>query len=41
MAMERFRYPSNDRFDDTGELDALLHPSQALDHPSEVPVIRI
>src|ERR1700758_5226090 len=35
--MERFRYPaSNDDFDDACDLDALLHPSQAFEHPSEV-----
>jgi hypothetical protein len=30
------RYRSNDRLDDAGDLDALLHPSQAFGHPSEV-----
>jgi hypothetical protein len=30
------RYPSNDQFDDADDLDALLHPSQTFDHPSEV-----
>jgi hypothetical protein len=35
--MERFHYPaSNDDFDDACDLDALLHPSQAFEHPSEV-----
>ena len=35
--MERFRYPaSNDDFDDACDLDALLHPFQAFEHPSEV-----
>jgi hypothetical protein len=35
--MERFHYPaSNDDFDDACDLDALLHPSQAFAHPSEV-----
>ena len=32
--MERHR--SNDHLDDAGDLDALLHPSQAFGHPSEV-----
>jgi hypothetical protein len=27
---------SNDEFDDAGDLDALLHPSQAFEHPSKV-----
>ena len=27
---------SDDEFDDVGDLDALLHPSQAFEHPSEV-----
>ena len=30
------RCPINDQFDDADDLDALLHPSQAFDHPSEV-----
>jgi hypothetical protein len=35
--MERLHYPaSNDDFDDACDLDALLHPSQAFEHPSEV-----
>lgn len=35
--MERFRHPeSNDQFDDACDLDALLHPAQAFEHPSEV-----
>ena len=35
--MERFHHPtSNDEFDDACDLDALLHPSQAFEHPSEV-----
>ena len=35
--MERFCHPeSNDQFDDACDLDALLHPAQAFEHPSEV-----
>jgi hypothetical protein len=35
--MERFHHPiSKDEFDDACDLDALLHPSQAFEHPSEV-----
>jgi hypothetical protein len=35
--MERIHYPaSSDDFDDACDLDALLHPSQAFEHPSEV-----
>jgi hypothetical protein len=35
--MERLHYPaSNDDFDDACDLDALLQPSQAFEHPSEV-----
>jgi hypothetical protein len=35
--MERFRHPAcNDQFDDACDLDALLHPAQAFEHPSEV-----
>jgi hypothetical protein len=35
--MERLHYPaSNDDFDDACDLDTLLHPSQAFEHPSEV-----
>jgi hypothetical protein len=35
--MERLHYPaSNDDFDDACDLDALLHPSQAFEHHSEV-----
>jgi hypothetical protein len=35
--MKRFHYPaSNDDFDDACDLDALLHPFQAFEHPSEV-----
>ena len=35
--MERFRHPvSNDQFDDACDLDSLLHPAQAFEHPSEV-----
>ena len=35
--MERLHYlASNDAFDDACDLDALLHPSQAFEHPSEV-----
>jgi hypothetical protein len=35
--MKRFHYPaSNDDLDDACDLDALLHPSQAFEHPSEV-----
>ena len=30
------RYHSNDQFGDACDLDALLHPSQAFDHPAEV-----
>jgi hypothetical protein len=30
------RYHSNDQFGDAGDLDALLYPSQAFGHPSEV-----
>ena len=30
------RYHSNDHSDDAGDLDALLHPSQAFGHPSDV-----
>jgi hypothetical protein len=30
------RYRSNEQFDDAGDLDALLHPSQAFGHPTEV-----
>jgi hypothetical protein len=29
-------YHSNDQFGDAGDLDALLYPSQAFGHPSEV-----
>jgi hypothetical protein len=32
--MERYR--SKDQLDDASDLDALLHPSQAFGHPSEV-----
>jgi hypothetical protein len=32
--MERYR--SNDHSDDASDLDALLHPSQAFGHPSDV-----
>ena len=35
--MQRFhRAAVNDQFDDACDLDALLHPSQAFDHPSDV-----
>jgi hypothetical protein len=35
--MERFGdRPSNDEFDDACDLDTLLYPSQAFEHPSEV-----
>jgi hypothetical protein len=35
--MERFNYPiPNDQFDDACDLDALLHPCQAFEHPSNV-----
>jgi hypothetical protein len=35
--MQRFHLPtSNDEFDDACDLDALLHPSQAFEHPCEV-----
>jgi hypothetical protein len=35
--MKRFHYPaSNDEFDDACDLDTLLHPAQAFEHPSEV-----
>jgi hypothetical protein len=35
--MKRFRHSgSNDQFDDACDLDALLHPAQAFEHPSEV-----
>jgi hypothetical protein len=35
--MERFHYrASDDQFDDACDLDALLHPAQAFEHPSEV-----
>jgi hypothetical protein len=35
--MERFRHQaSDDQFDDACDLDALLHPAQAFEHPSEV-----
>jgi hypothetical protein len=35
--MERLHYPaSNDDFDDACDLDTLLDPSQAFEHPSEV-----
>jgi hypothetical protein len=35
--MARFHYPaSNDEFDDPCDLDAILHPAQAFEHPSEV-----
>jgi hypothetical protein len=35
--MKRFHYPaSNGDLDDACDLDALLHPSQAFEHPSEV-----
>ena len=30
------RSPSNDPLEDAGDLDALLHPSKAFGHPSEV-----
>jgi hypothetical protein len=30
------RYHSNDQFGYPCDLDALLHPSQVFDHPSEV-----
>jgi hypothetical protein len=36
MAMRFNHRVSNDEFDDAGDLDALLYPSQAFDHPSEV-----
>lgn len=35
--MERFQYPpSNDGVEDACDLDTLLHPAQAFEHPSEV-----
>jgi hypothetical protein len=35
--MKRFHYPaSDDEFDDACDLDTLLHPAQAFQHPSEV-----
>jgi hypothetical protein len=35
--MERFRHSAfNDQFDDACDLDALLHPAQAFEHPSKV-----
>jgi hypothetical protein len=35
--MEKFHYPaSNDDLDGACDLDALLHPAQAFEHPSEV-----
>jgi hypothetical protein len=35
--MEKLHYPaSNDDLDDACDLDALLHPAQAFEHPSEV-----
>jgi hypothetical protein len=35
--MKRLHYPaSNDEFDDACDLDMLLHPAQAFEHPSEV-----
>lgn len=30
------RYHSNDPLDDVGDLESLLHPSQAFSHPSQV-----
>jgi hypothetical protein len=35
-AMRLHHHVSNDEFDGTGDLDALLRPSQAFEHPSEV-----
>jgi hypothetical protein len=35
--MDRFHYPaSDDEFDEARDLDTLLHPAQAFEHPSEV-----
>jgi hypothetical protein len=35
--MERFRHSAyDDQFDDACDLDTLLHPAQAFEHPSEV-----